>query len=145
MKNPVTSVRNYLQSSWAELQKVTWPTRETTLRYSAIVIVVSIAVAGFFAALDFGFSRLVSSTLVLVRGEEALAPVETPHEPPPVTPELESIDVQNTGEGSGTFQITPAEGAESGETIEAEGDAIELEPSFTGDDEGGVTLPPLDL
>ena len=52
MPNPIKATQDYLRSSWGEIKKVTWPTRETTIRYSAIVIVVSLAVAAFFARLD---------------------------------------------------------------------------------------------
>lgn len=63
MANPIHATVQYLRSSVAELKKVTWPTKEMTMRYSAIVIIVSIAVAAFFAGLDYAFSHLVTSTI----------------------------------------------------------------------------------
>jgi len=138
MQNPITTVRDYVRTAWAELQKVTWPTRELTIRYSAIVIAVSIAMAMFFAVLDFGFSRLVTGVIILTKGEQTLP---APTEAPPVTP-----DVQTTGEAEGV-QIN-SEGADSGEAVTPVDDSpIELEPSLQGEPapapEGGLTLPPI--
>ncbi|MAG11871.1 MAG: preprotein translocase subunit SecE [Parcubacteria group bacterium] len=54
---------DYLKNSVNELKKVSWPTREDTIKYSYIVIIVSLAVAIFFGALDYvlniGFEYLV--------------------------------------------------------------------------------------
>ena len=49
-KNPVFS---YLQESKEELQKVTWPSQKETIRYSVIVIAISVAVAAYFGAVDW--------------------------------------------------------------------------------------------
>lgn len=42
------------------MKKVNWPTRKETLRYTLIVIGVSIAVAAFLGALDFVFTALLN-------------------------------------------------------------------------------------
>jgi preprotein translocase subunit SecE len=59
-----TTLRNYLLSSYAEMQKVTWPTRQQTINYSLLVIGLSIGMAVFFAVLDyvfnFGITKLIS-------------------------------------------------------------------------------------
>jgi preprotein translocase subunit SecE len=53
----------YLRESKAELQKVTWPSRKDTARYSIIVVVASVLIALFFALSDWilsiGFDQLV--------------------------------------------------------------------------------------
>lgn len=49
-KNPALS---YLQESKEELQKVTWPSQKETIRYSVIVIAISVAVAAYFGAVDW--------------------------------------------------------------------------------------------
>lgn len=46
----------YLRDSFEELKKVTWPTRKQTLNYSLAVVALSILVAVFIGALDYGFS-----------------------------------------------------------------------------------------
>ena len=43
----------YLKESKIELKKVTWPTREDTIRYTITVIVISGAVAIFLGGLDY--------------------------------------------------------------------------------------------
>ncbi|TSC78383.1 MAG: Protein translocase subunit SecE [Parcubacteria group bacterium Gr01-1014_33] len=43
----------YLKESKLELKKVTWPTREETIRYTVTVIVISGVVAIFLGGLDY--------------------------------------------------------------------------------------------
>ncbi len=42
-----------------EMKKVNWPTREQTLRYTLIVLGVSVAVALFLGGMDFIFNLLL--------------------------------------------------------------------------------------
>jgi preprotein translocase subunit SecE len=57
--NPIS----YLKESKEELKKVTWPSKKDTVRYSAIVIGVTVGLAAFFAVIDWaltlGFDQLV--------------------------------------------------------------------------------------
>ena len=48
----VTNLRRYFEDSWAELKKVAWPTRETVINLTLIVIGVSVAVGAYIAVLD---------------------------------------------------------------------------------------------
>ena len=41
-----------------ELRRVTWPTREETMRLTMMVIAVSVAVGLFLGIIDIGFARL---------------------------------------------------------------------------------------
>lgn len=50
----ITSIKNYFVGSYTEMKKVTWPTREQTINYSILVIALSLGLALFFAALDYG-------------------------------------------------------------------------------------------
>ncbi len=117
MTNPITSLVNYLRSAKAELEKVSWPSRQETMRYSVLVCAVCIVTAVFFAALDFGLGFGVDQ-LLGVKGGAQTAPATTPQ---PVTPDLapsvEAID-SVTGQpidvnvktlplddGAGTFKI----------------------------------------
>ncbi len=43
-----------------ELKKVTWPTREETIKYTVAVIIISLAVAFFIGGLDFVFLKISS-------------------------------------------------------------------------------------
>jgi len=56
MKNPISWLIRYFREAKEELAKVTWPTRATTLRYSLLVIAVSVGTAAFFAGLDWALN-----------------------------------------------------------------------------------------
>lgn len=49
----------------AELRKVTWPTREETMKLTAVVIVISVIVGAFIGGLDSLF--LKATTLLFKR------------------------------------------------------------------------------
>ncbi len=61
--NPVV---NYIQSSIAELRKVTWPTRQETLTHTGLVIGITVSVAVLFtvldAAMNYGLEALLTLT-----------------------------------------------------------------------------------
>lgn len=46
-----------------ELRRVTWPTKEETLRLTVIVIAVSVAIGAFLGLVDLGFARIMSFAL----------------------------------------------------------------------------------
>jgi preprotein translocase subunit SecE len=56
-------MRRYFNESWAELKKVTWPTRETVIRLTLLVIAVSVAVGIYIAVLDRFFNTLLDAVL----------------------------------------------------------------------------------
>ena len=47
----------------AELRRVTWPTRQETIRLSVMVISVAVVVGMFLGAIDLVFSRLFDGLL----------------------------------------------------------------------------------
>ena len=53
----------YLRDSYAELKKVNWPSKKETVRYTLIVIGISLSVALFLGALDLIFSYLLRIVL----------------------------------------------------------------------------------
>ncbi len=53
------SVWTYVEQSWAELKKVTWPTREQTVNLTVAVIVMTLAVAIFLGVVDAGLDKVV--------------------------------------------------------------------------------------
>jgi preprotein translocase subunit SecE len=59
----MTRIRTYLADSWAELRKVAWPTRETVVRLTLLVIAVSVAVGVYIFVLDQVFNGLVEQVL----------------------------------------------------------------------------------
>ena len=56
-------MRRYLVESWAELKKVAWPTRETVIRLTILVVAVSVAVGIYIFVLDRIFNTLVDQVL----------------------------------------------------------------------------------
>lgn len=47
-----------------ELRKVTWPTRQETLRLTIMVLIVCIAVGLLLGAIDYGFAELVTKVFL---------------------------------------------------------------------------------
>lgn len=66
MTKPLKFAAQYIRESKEELEKVTWPTRQQTLRYSLLVVAASVGMGLFFAALDaslnLGFEKLIGLT-----------------------------------------------------------------------------------
>ena len=56
-------MRRYLGESWAELKKVAWPTRQTVIRLTLLVIGVSVAVGIYIFVLDQVFNTLLNVVL----------------------------------------------------------------------------------
>jgi preprotein translocase subunit SecE len=54
----------FLKEVRLEMKKVNWPTRQETIRYTLIVIGVSVAVAIFLGALDFIFTTLLNKFIL---------------------------------------------------------------------------------
>ena len=59
----LTGVRRYLVESWAELKKVAWPTRETVIRLTLLVLAVSVAIGVYIYVLDRIFNTLVDQVI----------------------------------------------------------------------------------
>jgi len=53
-------VANFLKEVKSEIKKVNWPTKKETVRYTLIVILVSIVVAIFLGGLDFVFTLILN-------------------------------------------------------------------------------------
>lgn len=54
----------FLQEAKVELQKVNWPNRETILRYTFLVVLMSFFVAILLGTLDYFFSYLLETFLL---------------------------------------------------------------------------------
>ncbi len=63
--NAIQKTVDYFRSAKGEMHKVSWPTRQDTIRYSGLVIGLSVTIAVFFATLDLGLTKLVDATLSL--------------------------------------------------------------------------------
>lgn len=56
MSNRIIS---FIQESKQELQRVNWPTKEETRRYTVFVIAFSLAFSAFLGLIDLGFLRVL--------------------------------------------------------------------------------------
>lgn len=54
----------FVKEARAELRKVNWPTRAQTVKFTSVVIGVSLAVAVFLGVLDYGFEYLSKTFIV---------------------------------------------------------------------------------
>ena len=62
--NLFTKITTFLKEVRLEMKKVNWPTRKETLRYTLIVIGVSIAVAVFLGGSDVIFQFLLEKFIL---------------------------------------------------------------------------------
>ncbi|HXK35469.1 MAG TPA: preprotein translocase subunit SecE [Candidatus Paceibacterota bacterium] len=60
----MSKLSSFFRDVVAELQRVNWPTRQETLKYTAVVIGASAAVAVFLGALDLLFSTILSRFII---------------------------------------------------------------------------------
>jgi preprotein translocase subunit SecE len=54
----------FFVSIWAELKKVTWPSRQEAVRLSLMVLALCVAIGVVLGLLDWGFSSLFNQVLV---------------------------------------------------------------------------------
>ena len=57
-------ITTFLKEVKVELKKVNWPTKQETIKYTLIVIGVSLAVMIFLGGLDFLFTWLIGKYLL---------------------------------------------------------------------------------
>lgn len=60
MENKIVS---YIKESKDELKKVVWPSRKETIKYTILVIGISIATAIFLGAVDFGLNIVIEEII----------------------------------------------------------------------------------
>ena len=53
-------IRRFVEESWSELKKVTWPTREQVRNLTVLVFIISAAVGAYIALFDVLFTYIVS-------------------------------------------------------------------------------------
>lgn len=66
---------SFAQECWSELQKVTWPDRETIVRLTVIVIAISVLIAAYIFLFDNLFTYTVTNTIV---GAPVASPTPAP-------------------------------------------------------------------
>ena len=50
----------FAQEAWQELSKVTWPTRETVIRFTVLVLIISAVIAVYIFGVDNLFTALIT-------------------------------------------------------------------------------------
>lgn len=55
---------SYLKGAKEELAKVVWPSRQTTINHTLVVIAISLIVAIFLGAADYGLSKVLELVLI---------------------------------------------------------------------------------
>ena len=58
------TIIKFFTEAKAELTKVSWPSRPELVRYTILVVIISLAVAIFLGVLDVAFSYLVENYLI---------------------------------------------------------------------------------
>ncbi len=56
MTTAITKAKQYFIDAYAELKKVSWPNKQQTINYTILVILMTVGVSLFFAALDYFFN-----------------------------------------------------------------------------------------
>ena len=59
-KNRFGNISRSIKEIYAELGRVTWPTKEETTRLSIIVVSISIVIGLFLGVIDLAFSRIIA-------------------------------------------------------------------------------------
>ena len=55
----MSRIRRFIEESWSELKKVTWPTREQVRNLTILVFVISAGVGLYIAVFDVAFEWLI--------------------------------------------------------------------------------------
>ncbi|MBM4435265.1 MAG: preprotein translocase subunit SecE [Chloroflexi bacterium] len=61
---PQGGVVRFAQESWQELSKVTWPRRETVIRFTVLILIISAIIAVFIYGIDNIFTTVITKGLL---------------------------------------------------------------------------------
>jgi preprotein translocase subunit SecE len=59
-RNRFGNISRSIKEIYAELGRVTWPTKEETIRLSIIVVSISIVIGLFLGVIDLAFSKIIA-------------------------------------------------------------------------------------
>lgn len=60
----ISKLGTFLKEVHLEMKKVNWPTRKETIKYTLIILGVTVAVAAFLGGLDFVFTSTLNKYLL---------------------------------------------------------------------------------
>lgn len=63
MKKLIKITKDYFSGIWKELSKVSWPSRQTVINHSMVVIISAAVVMLCVSAIDYGLSKSVEYLL----------------------------------------------------------------------------------
>jgi len=52
-------ISNLIKDAGSEIKKITWPTRKETIKYTLVVIGMSVVIASILGAFDFFFFKIL--------------------------------------------------------------------------------------
>jgi preprotein translocase subunit SecE len=61
----MNKIITFIKEARAELRKVNWPTRDLTIKYTSLVVGLSLAVAIFLGALDYLFEYIIKTFVIM--------------------------------------------------------------------------------
>ena len=62
--NIFDKIANIVKGAWSESKKVNWPTRKEVLKYTLLVIGLSVILAMFLGGVDMLFTRLLNRVIL---------------------------------------------------------------------------------
>lgn len=122
-------VIKYFIESKEELQKVTWPTQKETIRYTALVVGLTVILAVFFGLVDFGTQTGLDALLNFTDSSSSNAGIDLRTAPAPANIETEAGPTIDTGD------ITIEGTDENGDSVTIDGEAVEEEPAPEGEEQ----------
>jgi len=60
----ITKPIQYIKEAQVEIKKVTWPTRQQSLQYTAIVVIISVAATIILGGLDLLFNYILTQFIL---------------------------------------------------------------------------------
>lgn len=64
LKNIPQKLITFFKEVKVEIKRVNWPTREETIKYTLMVILITLIVAAFLGTLDFVFTTLLNKIIL---------------------------------------------------------------------------------
>lgn len=80
----VRKIFSFLREARAELGKVIWPTRNRTLKLTAVVVVATVIAGAFLASVDYGLNKGLQQVLDVTGGGDPSQNQQAPGVPQPV-------------------------------------------------------------
>ena len=59
----INAIKTYFIEAYQEIAKVVWPTRDEVIRYTILVIIITLFIAAFLGGLDLFFKEGVETIL----------------------------------------------------------------------------------